>query len=40
MSQQPKGLEETWEECKGPFKRVLSDLLDGLDRKKYMDLYT
>jgi cullin 1 len=40
MSQQPKGLEETWAECQGPFKRVLSDLLVGLDRKKYMDLYT
>lgn len=40
MAQQPRTLEETWAECQGPFKRVLSDLLVGLDRKKYMDLYT
>lgn len=40
MAQQTRTLEETWAECQTPFKRVLSDLLVGLDRKKYMDLYT
>lgn len=40
MAQQARTLEETWSECQGPFKRVLSDLLVGMDRKKYMDLYT
>jgi hypothetical protein len=40
MAQQPRTLEETWAECQGPFRRVLSDLLVGMDRKKYMELYT
>lgn len=35
-----KSLEETWAECQGSFKGILTNLLDGLDRKKYMDLYT
>jgi cullin 1 len=39
-AQQVKTLEETWGDCHGPFRQILTDLLVGLDRKKYMDLYT
>jgi cullin 1 len=35
-----KTLEETWSECEGPFNSVLTKLIEGLDRKKYMSLYT
>eukprot|EP01111_Echinosteliopsis_oligospora_P017242 TRINITY_DN7403_c0_g1_i1.p1 TRINITY_DN7403_c0_g1~~TRINITY_DN7403_c0_g1_i1.p1 ORF type:complete len:756 (-),score=183.44 TRINITY_DN7403_c0_g1_i1:24-2291(-) len=39
-TRQAKTLEETWNECQKPFQTILVDLQSGLDRKKYMDLYT
>lgn len=39
-NRQQKTLEETWAECEGPFTTVLTKLIEGLDRKKYMSLYT
>jgi len=39
-ARQAKTLEETWNDCQKPFQNILTDLQSGLDRKKYMELYT
>eukprot|EP01113_Clastostelium_recurvatum_P013364 TRINITY_DN1704_c0_g1_i1.p1 TRINITY_DN1704_c0_g1~~TRINITY_DN1704_c0_g1_i1.p1 ORF type:complete len:773 (-),score=271.49 TRINITY_DN1704_c0_g1_i1:54-2312(-) len=35
-----KSLEDTWKECEGPFRSLLTDLMQGMDRKLAMTLYT